>query len=184
MPIGIGAHGKFYKYIERKTVQKNQFQFPPKKQLTILASQLLDNHIPNKYLDLTNFEYKYLLEHSNDIMQKYGTDINDEYYFFDIGASPAFGKPRLEIVPCLKASRSNYYISKLGRKLTVSEIENIQGFGIYPTNINTNKKNHRLEVVVSESKYKKMLENSICVPIMIKLYQSIFKSVHISKLLS
>jgi len=163
-----------------KDIQNRDFKFPKKKELTILASDLLDDHHIIKNPDLSDFELKNLEEHSYNIWQKYGHNISDHYYFFDIGASPAFGRPRYEIVPCLKASRSNYYVSKLGRKLMISEIENIQGFG---KGINIIE-DDRLEQVVSESKYKKMLGNSICVPIMIELYKAIFKSVNIQKLLS
>ena len=157
----------------RKDIQNRAFNFPEIKKLKILASDLLDDHRIIKRPDLSDFESKNLTEHAYDIMRKYGHNINDHYYFFDIGASPAFGRPRLEVVPCLKASRSNYYISKLGRKLTINEIENVQGFG---KGIGV-MEGDRLDRIVSESKYKKMLGNSICVPVMVELYKSIFKAV-------
>ena len=91
-----------------------------------------------------------------------GIDIMDDYYIFDIGASVAFGKPRLEISPTLKASRSNYYISKLRRKLMLEEIRQVQGLP-------------EMKIVVSERQYMKQIGNSVCIPVLIRLFKSIFQ---------
>lgn len=147
----------------RQDSVKYPFYFPPKIRLNILASDLLDDHKIIKHPKLTKFEFRNLNEHTKNIKLKYGDNLDEKYYFFDIGASPNFGLPRFEVVPCLKASRSNYYISKLGRKLSISEIEKIQGF-------------YQLDQNVSDTQYRKMLGNSMCIPVLEDIFTNILES--------
>ena len=147
----------------RKDVTKEQFLFPKKKQLTIKASELLDTKAISPS-SLSEFERKNLHSHKNYIHQRDKVNINTHYYFMDINATVAFGKPMYEIIPALKARRSNYYISKLKRKLTEDEIRVVQGFPM-------------LNIVVSKSQYMKQLGNSVCIPLLKELFQSIFQSI-------
>jgi DNA (cytosine-5)-methyltransferase 1 len=146
----------------RQDILITPFQFPQEQERTLNASELLDNHVINFGELLTPFERDNLEEHRMNVKAKYGDNINQEYYFIDIGASPSYGRPRHEIVPCLKASRCNYYVTKLRRKMTIFEIERVQGF--YPLN-----------QVVSDTQYRKMLGNSMCVPLVWKLFEQIFR---------
>jgi DNA (cytosine-5)-methyltransferase 1 len=148
----------------RKDVQRRPFVFPDQTRLDTKASQLINTQLVGDVSWLSPFERKNLVAHSSSIMDKYGHKINDHYYFMDINATVAFGKPMFEIVPTLKARRSNYYVSKLKRKLTLDEITDLQGF---PT----------LKIVVSDSQYMKQLGNSLCIPLLKVLFQSIFNSV-------
>lgn len=148
----------------RLDTMTSSFYFPPKTGLNILASELLDDHNIVKHPKLTKFEQKNLDEHKKNVKLKYGDNLDQKYYFFDIGASPNFGLPRFEVVPCLKASRSNYYISKLGRKLTISEIEKIQGFP-------------KLSQSVSDTQYRKMLGNSMCIPVLEDIFTNVLESI-------
>lgn len=153
----------------RRDVSKKKFKFPEPVQLTIKASDLLElhGHKVNKNLELTDFEQKNLRIHTKKVKERHGDDLNKEFYFMDIGASPAFGSPRKDVVPCLKATRSNYYISKLRRKMTIPEIEKIQGFPPL---------NHE---VVSDAQYRKMLGNSMCVPVVKVILKEVLKSTKI-----
>jgi site-specific DNA-cytosine methylase len=148
----------------RTDVLKSSFKFPPEIPLTKRASSLVDTSLHGNIDTLTNFEYNNLNTHRRDMLEKKGADIMKDYYFFDIGATASFGKPMKEIVPTLKATRSNYYITKLCRKLTTSEIQAVQGFP-------------QLDIVVSESQYQKQLGNSVCVPLLTILFKEILNAV-------
>ncbi len=131
--------------------------------LEIRASDLLNNHEVKKDTVLTPFNKKNLATHVKNVKRKYNKNILNDYYFTDLGASASFGKPMHEIVPCLKASRCKYYITNLNRYLTLEEVERVQGFP-------------PLEINVSESQYLKQLGNSMCVPLLEKIFLNIFKA--------
>jgi DNA (cytosine-5)-methyltransferase 1 len=166
------THGNWPQYRPRvfivcihKTVQKREFQFPPEVKLTNKVSSILNRSLTGDLNTLTEFEYNNLKEHQQNMRTK-GEEIMDDYYILDIGASVAFGKPRLEVSPTLKASRSNYFITKLKRKLTVDEIRKIQGLPV-------------MKIVVSERQYMKEIGNSICIPVLIQLFKAILQSVNL-----
>ena len=146
-----------------KVDQVKDFEFPRKEPLKLLASNLLD---PSKTQTdpLTPFNRKNLNIHIANVKRKYNKNIMKDYYFTDLGASAAFGKPMHQVVPCLKASRCKYYITKCKRFLTLEEIERVQGFP--PLNIE-----------VSDSQYLKQIGNSMCIPLLEKLFLNIFRSV-------
>jgi len=148
-----------------KSVQTAPFEFPTETPLTNYITDIIDHNNVGDIEDLTDFEYKNLNTHRENMMAK-GVDIMNDYYIFDIGASVAFGKPRLGISPTLKASRSNYYISKLRRKLTLEEIRQVQGLP-------------EMKIVVSERQYMKQIGNSVCIPVLIRLFKSIFQCTNI-----
>ena len=72
--------------------------------------QFIDTHFINKYLDKIP-----------------PISIEDAYYILDIGASEKFASIMPNISPCLKASRSNYYITNLQRKFSPRECLRLQG---------------------------------------------------------
>jgi DNA (cytosine-5)-methyltransferase 1 len=163
------THGNWPQYRPRvfivcihKKVQKGAFHFPAEIELTNKISDIVDLNIIGDLSALTDFEYNNLQEHQHT-MQGKGVNIMDDYYILDIGASVAFGKPRLEVSPTLKASRSNYFVTKLKRKLTVDEIRRIQGLP-------------EMRVVVSERQYMKQIGNSICIPVLVQLFKAILKA--------
>lgn len=148
-----------------KRIQTKKFKFPQAETLQILASDLLSSTGKIKSdKHLTPFNKKNLKIHIENVKRKYNKDIQKDYYFTDLGASAAFGKPMHQLIPCLKASRSKYYITNLNRFLTLDEVERIQGFP-------------PLNVVVSESQYLKQLGNSMCVPLVEKIFMEIFSSI-------
>lgn len=136
------------------------FDFPQTRPLTIKASSLLDLSLPPQ--PITAYEQKSLDYKHKKYLSK-GIDIMQDYYFLDIGTSPRFGSALYEKSPALKASRSNYFVTKLHRKITSDEIRQIQGFP-------------KMNVVVSDYQYRKQLGNSICIPVLIVLYESIFEN--------
>lgn len=166
------THGNWPQYRPRvfivcihKKAQKGPFKFPAEIRLTNKVSDIVDRSLTGDLNSLTDFEYKNLQEHQQNMMTK-GEDLMNGYYILDIGASVAFGKPRLEVSPTLKASRSNYLITKLKRKLTVDEVRMIQGLPV-------------MDIVVSERQYMKQIGNSICIPVLVQLFKSIFQSASI-----
>lgn len=166
------THGNWPQYRPRvfivcihKKIQKKQFSFPAEIKLTNKISDIVDRTNIGDLSTLSDFEYKNLQEHYHKMTSK-AEDLMNEYYILDIGASVAFGKPRLEVSPTLKASRSNYFVTKLKRKLTVDEVRKIQGLPI-------------MDVVVSERQYLKQIGNSICIPVLVQLFKAIFNAVHL-----
>lgn len=145
----------------QKNYQKRSFKFPVDEPLKIKASDLLDSHeyVPNT--PLTDFNLKNLNEHNKNIQEKYGISITDDYFITDIRASPAFGRPMYEKFPTLKKTRSNYYIPILNRFMTIEETEKAQGFP-------------PLDIVISDSEYLSQLGNSMCIPLLEKIFKEIF----------
>ena len=136
---------------------KKPFVFPSQTPLNIKASSLLDKNLPKH--SLTPFEKKNL-EFKKEKYSKKGIDIMSDYYFIDIGTSPHFGSALYEKSPAMKASRSNYFVTKLHRKLTTDEIRLFQGFP-------------KMKVVVSETQFRKQLGNSVCIPVLIVLFREL-----------
>ena len=136
------------------------FDFPGTIPLTVKGSSLLDLSLPPHSISASeqkNLDYKcakYLAK---------GIDIMKDYYFIDIGTSPHFGSALYEKSPAMKASRSNYFVTKLHRKINSDEIRQFQGFP-------------EMKVVVSDSQYRKQLGNSICIPVLVVLFRKIFVS--------
>lgn len=164
------THGNWPQYRPRvfivcihKKYQTASFKFPAEIRLTNKVSDIVDRTLKGDLNTLTEFEYKNLQEHNQHMMTK-GEDLMNSYYILDIGASVAFGKPRLEVSPTLKASRSNYFVTKLKRKLTVDEVRMIQGLP-------------EMDIVVSERQYMKQIGNSICIPVLVQLFKSILLAV-------
>lgn len=147
----------------RKDIQVKDFVFPGETPLKVFISDIVNKNLRGNLDDLTPFESKNLRIHQQNYITK-GIDLMKDYYVFDIGAIPEFGKPQYDISPTLKASRSNYFITKLHRKFTNDEIRQVQGLP-------------EMNVVVSESQYRKQVGNSICVPVLIRLFKAIFASI-------
>lgn len=135
------------------------YNLPREIPLNIKGSDLLDLGITTQ-TQLTPFEQKNLDYKINKHMKK-GIDIMDDFFFIDVGTSAHFGSAIHEKSPAMKASRSNYFITKLNRKLTTDEIRKFQGL---PT----------MNLCVSESQYRKQLGNSICVPVLVRLFEPLF----------
>lgn len=147
----------------KKSAQQRRYEFPEQIPLTKKASSLLNDR--GISTTLTDFELNSL----NYKIEKYrskGVDITSDFYFIDVGASADFGSALHEKVPALKASRSKYYITEYNRKLETDEIRKLQGFP-------------KLNVVVSDTQFCKQLGNSVCIPLLLKLFTTIFGSLGI-----
>jgi site-specific DNA-cytosine methylase len=82
----------------------------------------------------------------------------------DIGASLTFMSATLNISPTLKASRSNYFVTSLNRKLSPKEALLLQGF---PKNF---------KIVVNNNHIYKQIGNSMSINVLYYLFKEIFKS--------
>ena len=95
----------------------------------------------------------------------YCVDKNKKFnHILDIGASHKFASIMHNISPCLKASRSNYYITNLQRKFTPRECLRLQGI---PDNL--------FKQTCSDHQTYKQAGNSITVNVLEALLKSIFK---------
>lgn len=142
----------------RRDIQKHVLTLPPTIKLTVKASTLLDKTGGGH--TLTDFEKKNL-QYKMATYRKKGINIMEDYYFIDVGSSAHFGTAMFQKIPALKATRSNYYITKLRRKLSVNEIRKCQGFPL-------------LNICVSQAQFAKQLGNSVCVPVLVRLFHNIF----------
>ena len=150
----------------RKDAQKNPFEFPKPKPNNCKTIEFIleKSSIAAKYKFLTPFEKNTIKHHQNVYMKK-GLDIFKENYIIDAGASPEFSSIMKGICPCLKATRSNYYMTKYRRKLTPREVLRLQGFP------------DSFKIVVSDNQIYKQAGNSITVDVLAKLIKSILKSI-------
>uniref|UniRef100_A0A6C0FBU3 DNA (cytosine-5-)-methyltransferase n=1 Tax=viral metagenome TaxID=1070528 RepID=A0A6C0FBU3_9ZZZZ len=149
----------------KKHFEKKQFEFPkPYNKPIPHISEFLDKSAI-KY-PLSNFESNTI----KNFFEKYnakGIDISKSYYIIDVGASPQFSSIMQNISPCLKATRCDYYITKLRRKFTPQECLRLQGFP------NSFKK------VVSDSQIYKQAGNSITVNVLCEILKQVFKALNI-----
>lgn len=164
------THGNWPQYRQRvfivcirKDIEKKRFKFPEEIHLTNYVSDVIDTETTGALSTLAPCEKKHLAEHKEKFLQK-GIDIMDDYYIFDIQAKPAFGQPKLNISPTLKARRTRYFVTKLKRKLSLDESRIIQGLP-------------EMNVVVSNTQYEKQIGNSICMPVLIRLFTNVLDSI-------
>ena len=94
----------------------NNFEFPIKKKLSSNIENILESTEKNNKNDtLTKWEINNLQHFIDKFNNKSPPiSIEDSYYVLDIGASQKFASI-MHNVSCLKASRSNYYITNLQR---------------------------------------------------------------------
>tara|TARA_Y100001970_G_scaffold284340_1_gene401499 strand:- start:132 stop:1103 length:972 start_codon:yes stop_codon:yes gene_type:complete len=148
----------------------NEFQFPSDIITHPGISHLLEStFIQKKEDNLTKWELKNL----NHFVDKYlnkkpPISIEDSYYILDIGASEKFASIMHNISPCLKASRSNYYITNLQRKFSPRECLRLQGI---PDNL--------FKQVCSDHQTYKQAGNSITVNVLEALLKSVFNCLNI-----
>jgi len=112
-----------------KSTYKTTFKFPMNTISYPTIWDILESHDKkNKYETLTEWELNNLQHFIDKYSEKYDIDIEDKCYILDIGASQNFASIMHNVSPCLKASRSNYYITNLERKFTPRECLRLQGF--------------------------------------------------------
>lgn len=142
----------------------NDFQFPTKKELITTIPDILEStEKKNKNNTLTKWE----IDNLQYFIDKYFSKIppiliENSYYILDIGASKKFASIMHNMCPCLKASRSNYYITNLQRKLTPRECLRLQGIP-----------DHLFKQVCSDHQTYKQAGNSITVNVLEELIKSI-----------
>lgn len=149
----------------REDAQHSDFSFPAAVPLTYHIEDVIDTSVTGTLKDISPYEQKQLTKQVERMSDK-GIDIMDDYYVFDIQATSKFGIPRLNVSPTLKARRTRYFVTKLCRKLTLDESRHIQGLP-------------EMSVVVSDTQYEKQIGNSVCVPVLIRLFTQIFQCVNI-----
>ena len=144
----------------------NNFEFPIKKKLSSNIENILKSIEKNNKNDtLTKWEINNLQHFIDKFNNKSPPiSIEDSYYVLDIGASQKFASIMHNISPCLKASRSNYYITNLQRKFTPRECLRLQGI---PDNL--------FKQICSNHQTYKQAGNSITVNVLEAILKSIFK---------
>ena len=147
-----------------KKKYKNEFIFPEGKKEHPNVWDFLESHEKqDKYNNLTEWELNNL-DYFIDKYENKDINIEKKCYILDIGASKKFASIMNNISPCLKASRSNYYITNLGRKFTPKECLRLQGF-----------KDDLFKQVCSDYQTFKQAGNSITVNVLIALIKEIIK---------
>ena len=155
----------------KKNLIKNDFDFPPNNTNKPHITSILESTSKeSKFNNLTNWEIKNLQHFIDKFNQKNPpVNIEESYYILDIGASQKFASIMHNISPCLKASRSNYYITNLQRKLSPRECLRLQGI---PDSL--------FKQVCSNNQTYKQAGNSITVNVLEALIKSIFHTLGIS----
>ena len=153
-----------------KKYQKKKFKIPKPFKLNTGVIKLIEN-INDKDLDLdnlrhlSNFERKNLKLLGKKYIEK-GIDINKTPIIADLGASYKFMSSMIDLSPTLKASRCNYYITTLKRKLSPREVLGLQGF---PSSFN---------IAVSDNQIYQQVGNSISVNVLYYILKEIFNSIN------
>jgi len=151
----------------RKSISKKALEMPKKHKLKLFMDDIIDKCSdypkPDRY-KLTTRENKIVTRLRN----YYGDidiNINNTPVIIDVGASDKFVSHRVNMSPTLKATRSDYYISNLKRKLSICEALSLQGFP------------KSFKVVVSDTAIYKQIGNSISVNVLYYLLKEILSSV-------
>ena len=151
----------------QKSISKRELEAPKKVKLKLFMDDIIDKCAdmsrPKKH-KLTGRESK-LVTKLRDYYADIDVNINNTPVIMDIGASERFASHRVNICPTLKATRANYYISNLKRKMSVCEALSVQGFP------------KKFKVVVSETSIFKQIGNSISVNVLAHLLKEILSSV-------
>lgn len=136
--------------------------------LTVRAQDLLNTTVKGDKATLSKHELTCLEYKREKFFNKAKIDVEDDYYFVDVGSSAHYGSifSTPNLFPTLLAHRTCYYITKLQRKLTTDEARAVQG--IPPLN-----------VVVAKGQFEMQIGNSICVPLLKRIFQTIFDETNI-----
>jgi len=155
----------------KKRYIKNELKKPkpfPLKKYILDVIKLSGENITKK----THPELFYLapaeksLEKKNKLKKKFKVkNLKKHNIVVDLGASLKFMSAALNISPTLKASRSNYFITSLNRKLSPQEALLLQGFP------------KTFKIVVSNNQIYKQIGNSMSVNVLCYLFKAIFKSI-------
>ena len=153
----------------KKDILKNELtipkEIPLKKTVISIIKRLKDKPTDLQY-HLSDFEKKNLVLLRAKYKDK-NIDIDKVAIIADLGASFRFMSQMKNICPTLKATRSNYYVTTLKRKLTPREALALQGFP------------KKFKIVVSDNQIYKQAGNSISVNVLYYLLEEIFKSVEL-----
>lgn len=148
-----------------KKVQKQTFKIPKPFKLTMgvidLIKNVNDTDDTDKLTHLSNFEKTNLPLLRKKYIEK-GIDIDKTPVIADLGASYKFMSSMEDLCPTLKATRSNYYITTLKRKLSPREVLGLQGF---PSSFN---------IAVSDNQIYKQAGNSISVNVLYHILKEMF----------
>lgn len=153
-----------------KKYMKNEFTFPEETPLTRGVSDLVDmSQTGNFRENLTQLQQTNLLDYDacNDSL-----DVFNDFCVTDIGESRKFMRVTKDLCPALKRVRCKYYLTKLQRYMTLDEIYLMQGF--LP-------QDHPFKVK-QVTELRKMAGNSMCVPLVAKVWESIFESVDLGEI--
>jgi len=157
-----------------KKYQQKKFIIPKQQPLNMGVIKLIE-YINDINLDLkqlrhlSNFEKKNL----KCLRKKYkkkNIDINETPIIADLGASYKFMSSMIDLSPTLKASRSNYYITTLKRKLSPREVLGLQGFP------------NSFDISVSDNQIYKQAGNSISVNVLYYILIELFNAIDMDKL--
>jgi DNA (cytosine-5)-methyltransferase 1 len=154
----------------KKDLIVNEFKFPSTIEIHPGISYLLEStFFQKKENNLTKWELNNLQHFIDKYLNKTPPiSIEDSYYILDIGASEKFASIMHNISPCLKASRSNYYITNLQRKLSPRECLRLQGI---PDNL--------FKQICSDHQTYKQAGNSITVNVLEAIIKELFNSLNI-----
>ena len=146
----------------RKDIPKSsEFEFPVPFPLKTYAKDIIDMKMSeDKNNTLTEWELNNLDHFIEKFMEK-DVYLEKELHILDIGASRKFASIMNNICPCLKASRCNYYVTNLGRKLTTQECLSFQGF---PKDFKQGVSNHQ---------FYKQIGNSMSVNVLVELFKKL-----------
>jgi len=151
-----------------KEYQQHPFTIPEKQILDVGVVELIEN-VNDTNLDLEKLKHLSNFEKNNLklLREKYvekKINIDETPIIADLGASYKFLSSMNNLCPTLKASRSNYYITTLKRKLSPREVLGLQGFP------------NTFEISVSSNQVYKQAGNSISVNVLYYILIELFKT--------
>ena len=146
----------------KKSWQKRTFQFPKPNTVIPDIQTILE---PGYYkpVPLGAHEIGILREERKKFLQK-GIDIYKENYVIDSAAGKGYGHALKGISPCLKATRSYFYLTKHKRRLLPRECLRLQGFP------------ESFKIVESAHQTYKQAGNTMTVNVLAALIREIMKS--------
>lgn len=143
----------------------SKFEFPPETELTRGVSDLVDTTLTGDFRqNLTELQQRNLVDLNES---KKDLDVFRDFCVTDIGESRKFMRVSKELCPALKRVRCKYYLTQLQRYMTLDEIFLMQGF--IPQDLP-----HPVKQI---TELRKMAGNSMCVPLVAKIWECIFEAV-------